>query len=56
MLDEQRRRQKKLLNPAFSMNHMRQMIPLFDSLSQRVRAITSNHCIPLYDSRFSLKI
>lgn len=35
---EDHRKQRKLLNPVFSINHMRRMIPMFDNVSRKVRA------------------
>ncbi|KAI0322014.1 cytochrome P450 [Amylostereum chailletii] len=33
------RKQRKILNPAFSINHMRRMIPMFQSLTRQVQGI-----------------
>ena len=35
----QHSRQRKLLNPVFSVNHMRHMIPLFYNVTYRVSTI-----------------
>ncbi|KAF9448714.1 cytochrome P450, partial [Macrolepiota fuliginosa MF-IS2] len=35
---EQHRKQRKMLNPVFSINHMREMIPLFYEVTERLRA------------------
>ncbi|XP_006462834.1 hypothetical protein AGABI2DRAFT_179443 [Agaricus bisporus var. bisporus H97] len=35
---EQHRKQRKMLNPVFSINHMREMIPLFYEVTNRLRA------------------
>ena len=32
------RKQRKMLNPVFSINHMRRMIPIFNDVSRKVRA------------------
>ncbi|KAI8972795.1 cytochrome P450 [Trametes punicea] len=34
---EQHRRQRKILNPAFNLNHMREMIPIFQEVVNRLR-------------------
>ncbi|KAJ3565769.1 hypothetical protein NP233_g7435 [Leucocoprinus birnbaumii] len=38
-LGEQHRKQRKMLNPVFSINHMREMIPLFYEVTDRLRAV-----------------
>ncbi|KAJ6577198.1 cytochrome P450 [Mycena capillaripes] len=37
-LGEQHKKQRKMLNPAFSAAHLRQMVPIFSSVAKRVRA------------------
>lgn len=36
-LGEQHRKQRKMINPVFSINHMREMIPLFYEVTERLR-------------------
>ena len=36
-IGEPHRRQRKLLNPVFSINHMRHMLPIFYEVTDRVR-------------------
>ncbi|KAI0716897.1 cytochrome P450 [Earliella scabrosa] len=36
-LGDQHRRQRKLLNPVFSISHMRHMIPIFDDVAQKLQ-------------------
>ncbi|KAF7768259.1 hypothetical protein Agabi119p4_7502 [Agaricus bisporus var. burnettii] len=38
-LGEQHKRQRKMLNPVFSINHMREMIPLFYEVTNRLRSV-----------------
>ncbi|KAI0028310.1 cytochrome P450 [Vararia minispora EC-137] len=38
-LGDTHRKQRKLMNPAFSINHMRRMIPVFRQLTQRVSQV-----------------
>ncbi|KAF9446154.1 cytochrome P450 [Macrolepiota fuliginosa MF-IS2] len=38
-LGEKHRKQRKLLNPVFSINHMRGMIPLFYEVTERLQAV-----------------
>ena len=38
-LGDHHRKQRKMLNPVFSINHMRRMIPIFDQVSRKVRAL-----------------
>ena len=40
-LGVQHSRQRKLLNPVFSVNHMRNMIPLFYNVTYRVSSVDS---------------
>ncbi|KXN82785.1 Cytochrome P450 3A16 [Leucoagaricus sp. SymC.cos] len=37
-LGEQHRKQRKLMNPVFSINHMREMIPVFYEVTERLRS------------------
>ncbi|KAI0030803.1 cytochrome P450 [Vararia minispora EC-137] len=39
MLSNVHRKQRKLMNPAFSINHMRRIMPIFLALSRKVRGI-----------------
>ncbi|KAI0659771.1 cytochrome P450 [Cubamyces menziesii] len=39
---EQHRRQRKILNPAFNINHMRDMIPIFHEVTNRLRKAIEN--------------
>ena len=39
LLGERHRRQRKILNPAFSINHMRRIVPLFQSVTMELQQI-----------------
>ncbi len=51
-IGDEHRRQRKLLNPAFNINHMREMIPVFYEVTHKVsfprasRQPTSAHVVP----------
>lgn len=36
---DQHRKQRKMLNPVFSTNHMRHMFPIFQKVTHRVRVL-----------------
>lgn len=41
VLGETHRKQRKMLNPVFSVNHMRAMTPLFYAVAHKVAAIAT---------------